>query len=272
MTTTTTTIGEQLKQARLARKLTFQDVTRDTKIQSWILQALEADRIHETTSPIYAKGFLLTYAKFLRLDAKTLVQEWVARHGAPPVPDAAPSQPEDLGNAEPVQSRPASVTWNVSWPEIPWSALKQIGVAAVSVVAILVLVKTDPIQKFTARLRRQEASLATVKKKIPTPARDTALHLEPTQPLELSIVVQQPTWVSIIADGHLLAQEQLAAGTKEKWTARKRFDVVVAKPAQVEILLNGHSISPFAMAHQGRLSITHSSIKPLATAAAESAE
>ncbi len=262
-------IGEQLQRARTARKLSLRDVTKATKIQPWILETLEEDRLHTTMSPVYVKGFLSTYAKFLELDAGALVGRLAAEYLAPaPTEAAAPEVVE--GAAKPVVrmgtgSTPSGALNAESLLpsfEIPWPLLRRLGAVAVGVIGLVIVVKADPLQKLSLRLHRQEASLAVMSKKAPPPM-EAALHLEPTQPLELTIVVQHPTWVSVKADGHLLAQQQLQAGTKELWKAHKSFELIVAKPAQVDVLLNGHSISPFAMAHQGRLIITHSSVKPL---------
>ena len=65
------------------------------------------------------------------------------------------------------------------------------------------------------------------------------------------------------ADGKLLAQQRLQRGAHEQWTAKKRLELVVAHPSQVALTLNGQSISPQAITHQGRLVITHQGVTPL---------
>ena len=122
----------------------------------------------------------------------------------------------------------------------------------------------NPVRWVSSRIPAKLASL-TVTSRQPSP-REALLHLEPKQPLELSIAARQDSWVSVVADGRLLAQRLLRAGNQETWHARRRFELVVGAPARVEIVLNGHSISPFVMAHQGRLTITHQRIGPLADA------
>src|SRR3989338_4352447 len=68
-------VGAKLQQARNERRLSLADVTKATKIQSWVLDALESDRLHEQMSPVYLKGFLTTYAKFLHLEAEPLIAQ-----------------------------------------------------------------------------------------------------------------------------------------------------------------------------------------------------
>jgi len=156
----------------------------------------------------------------------------------------------------------------LSWKfQVPWPLIRRAGILAASVAAVVMIVKVDPLHKLMSRVHRQEAHVAAVEHKKPAVPTEAMLTLQPTQPLVLSIVTQRSTWVSVKADGRLLAQQQLAPGSKEIWTARKRFELIIARPTQVEVLLNGQSISPLAMAHQGRLLITHQSIKPLPEAA-----
>jgi hypothetical protein len=113
------------------------------------------------------------------------------------------------------------------------------------------------------QLPHREASLAVPKEPVKTTSR-SAIKLEPTQPLNLTIQARRDTWVSVKADGQLLTQQRLEAGATERWKARRNFEVMVAKPAHVEATLNEQPISPFLLAHQGRIVITHQHIKPLA--------
>jgi hypothetical protein len=108
------------------------------------------------------------------------------------------------------------------------------------------------------------ANVSVVKHEVarpePPPVR---LGVQPVQPLELSILARRQTWISVKADGTLLAQQKLVAGAQETWKARRRFEVVIGAPGKVDVLLNGHSINPMALAHNGRLAITHNGVTPL---------
>ena len=67
------TIGEQLKQARLERKLTIKKVSQATAVRAQFLEALEADDFALLPSPVQARGFLRLYANYLGLDAEQLL-------------------------------------------------------------------------------------------------------------------------------------------------------------------------------------------------------
>ncbi|HEX3816676.1 MAG TPA: helix-turn-helix domain-containing protein [Chthoniobacterales bacterium] len=61
-------LGQKLRQARLARKLTLEEVSRVTKIRPSRIQEIEDEDFSSFASLAYAKGFLLIYGKFLDVD------------------------------------------------------------------------------------------------------------------------------------------------------------------------------------------------------------
>jgi len=84
------TIGQQLRQAREARQLTLEQVTRATHIRAHYLQLLEEGRLEALPSEVQARGFLRTYANYLSLDAGSIIESLQAESGAqaPPVVEA----------------------------------------------------------------------------------------------------------------------------------------------------------------------------------------
>jgi transcriptional regulator with XRE-family HTH domain len=68
-----TPIGDRLRDARFARRLTIEDAERDTRISRRYLQALEDERFDLLPAPVYARGFMRSYAAYLQLDAAAAV-------------------------------------------------------------------------------------------------------------------------------------------------------------------------------------------------------
>jgi cytoskeleton protein RodZ len=260
-------VGEQLKQARTALQLSLKHVSQTTKIQGWVLEALEADHLHTTMSSVYVRGFVATYAKLVRLDPQPLLAQLY-----PPAPVMEIAQGSGLraqGTCpQPPAPSPQPYT-GVTSIELPWAAFRRLAIGAMGVAALWALVLVNPMKHLKLQLPHREASLAVPKEPVraPAPTAVGAVAIAPAQALELTIQARHDTWVSVRADGRLLAQQHLQGGSKESWKARRRLELVVAKPAQVEATLNGRSISPFVMAHQGRLVITHQQIKPLTESA-----
>lgn len=69
-------IGEKLRQAREARKITIRDVVKETNISPAYLQALEEEKFDKFPSETYLVGFLRSYAEFLKLDVDAIVQAY----------------------------------------------------------------------------------------------------------------------------------------------------------------------------------------------------
>jgi transcriptional regulator with XRE-family HTH domain len=67
-------IGAVLRQARKAKALTLEEVSRTTKIQRRYLDALENEQYAILPEKIYVRYYLNTYARFLGLNAAELLQ------------------------------------------------------------------------------------------------------------------------------------------------------------------------------------------------------
>jgi hypothetical protein len=64
-------LGDWLREARLRKGLSFADIERDTRINRHYLEALEAEHFEVLPAPVYARGFLRSYARALGLDPQT---------------------------------------------------------------------------------------------------------------------------------------------------------------------------------------------------------
>ena len=258
------TVGEQLRTARIAQKLSFTTIADATKIQPWVLETLEANQLQDQMSRIYARGFLITYAKFLHLAPEPLIAQIPWPKPDPVFEDA----PVD------VPSVPISITL----PSLP--QLMKVGAGLAIATALVGLIVLNPLGWLTTlslpiltlpTVAEREsadqtspmlASVTPMKEPIvlPTPK---PIALASTHPLELVITARRTTWIKVRADGKLLTQQRLKRGAKESWTAKRQFELIISKPTQVDLTLNGQSISPFAVAHKGRVLITSRGVTKL---------
>ncbi len=331
-------VGKELQDARKARQLSLAEVTAATKIQPWVLEALEADKLHDQMSTIYARGFLSSYARFLKIPAEPLLAQiqWPGEQATRQTPAQlqiqtelqkqaaivqsrvqgveAPQEPVQAvaaavvaphkAIAKPVQAKklqPAALKIELPKIEIPWdriaSAVARVAKPLAVTAAIIGIVVINPLRwipkislpkmasaspavsskqaaskKVAAKAQQQKeqepvklASVAPVPVVVqPQPAVVAPQPTPKTETLELTVSATKATWIRVRADGKLVSQQRLERGAKEKWLAKKTLDVVIAKPSQVNITLNGQSINPAAIQHEGRLAITHQGIAKLA--------
>ncbi len=78
-------VGEQLKQTRLARGLTLDQAAQTTRIRRHYLEAIERDDHDSLPSPVQGRGFLRLYAGYLDLPVEILVAQWEGR----PLPETS---------------------------------------------------------------------------------------------------------------------------------------------------------------------------------------
>jgi cytoskeleton protein RodZ len=83
-------IGDQLREARLRNRIDITDVEASTKIRAKYLRALENEEWDLLPGPTFVKTFLRTYADYLGLDARNLVEEYRARFERPAAQELPP--------------------------------------------------------------------------------------------------------------------------------------------------------------------------------------
>jgi hypothetical protein len=108
-------LGETLRRARLSRGTTFEEAERVTRIPRKYLEALENENFGILPAPVFARGFLRSYAGYLGLDAGDLLPFFPVGHVEEPRLENLPEVAEPR-------------TWNLS------------GLVAMGVVGFLVLV------------------------------------------------------------------------------------------------------------------------------------
>jgi len=69
------TIGERLEEARKRKGISVREAAELTKIRSDYLQKFESNSFDIDLPPLYIRGFLRTYARFLELDPERLVSD-----------------------------------------------------------------------------------------------------------------------------------------------------------------------------------------------------
>ena len=107
-------LGETLRRARSAKGITLEDAERVTRIPRKYLEALELENFGILPAPVYARGFLRSYAGYLGLDPNDLLPFFPVGHVEEPRLDPLPEMNEPR-------------TWNLN------------GIVAIGVVGLLVL-------------------------------------------------------------------------------------------------------------------------------------
>jgi|SRR5215211_1656985 len=105
-------IGDQLRETRMRNRIDITDVEAATKIRAKYLRALENEEWELLPGPTFVKTFLRTYADYLGLDARKLVEEYRARYERPAAQELTPFG-TNLGGRRTRPRRPIVAPWMV---------------------------------------------------------------------------------------------------------------------------------------------------------------
>jgi flagellar biosynthesis protein FlhG len=85
--------GEYLRKVRQTRGIELGDISQRTKISERYLRAIEEERFSDMPAAVYVRGYVLEYARALRMDAHRVTESYLARYRkstAAPAPAATP--------------------------------------------------------------------------------------------------------------------------------------------------------------------------------------
>ncbi len=241
--------GESLRQERLQRQITLEQVAAATKISQRFLQAIEGERLQDLPGGIFNRNFIRTYARYLGLDDEHYVGEYVrstgdaARTSDLPIVEAPAREPLLSGTAllavliagvvglgiwagihlylEQQQAKrvEARVTQPAAFPVTQSPARQLIAPPRESQ-------RVESAQAAPPQNQSTQPAIKGAQPPIPqaaatTTAASTAPAVTPkTAPAgERALIVAatvQPAWVSVYTDGHWRLEATLQAGERKE--------------------------------------------------------
>jgi len=238
-------LGEEFRSAREARGLSLSDVAERLHIRSVYLAAIEDEDWKAIGAPVYVRGFMRTYARFLGLDAEDAVARFAATPaGAPPAPAVRPDERprerdrEGAGRSGTDRSSPSlvailavlvaiGVVGYVAYSFAQYRASGPVPVAAVSPEASPPDAEADGAPPITDVP--------------PTPAPAAVAAAKAARKRGLHVAITQTSWLKIEIDGTVVAEGTYPPGTAKSFNGRVA-DVVVGNAGGVHISVNGRSV------------------------------
>ncbi len=218
-------IGETLREARMRAKIDVSEVEATTKIRAKYLRALENEEWGLLPGPTFVRSFLRTYADYLGLDSKLLVEEYRLRHEHPSELDLAPIAP-NLG--------PERRAARISPPRLSRGWI--IGLSVVAIIALLIVIGSVGGGKSEQGKVATQSTTRKANPGRPTPApRPTVARLR--------LIPTDPVYVCLIdSSGRRLVDGQTLDPSSPTPTFKaKRFSVLFGHGPQ-EMVVNGKAV------------------------------
>ena len=267
---TSTSGGSVLKEKRQATGLSLETVHEATKIPLDVLRAIEEGYTVRNLSSFYYKGFLKIYAGYLNVDLSEVIENYQAEKLPPYIPKEIEENPwrqfkEKVSKFLTRERRKKLL--------IPFKKQLLVSLAAVAVLFLLYKIifsvktrhKTPSLhvaQINTRKVKEHAAPAPVVVKIIEKKERPVEpqvnLSKEPAEPaavvpvaasetkvqknVTLTVRAKKNSWLTVKADGEILFQSTLRAGTAETWLANDKIEISGKNIGQLEFELNGKMI------------------------------
>lgn len=212
-------IGATLREARLRRKLDIQEVEAATKIRAKYLRALEHEDWDLLPGPTFVRTFLRTYAEFLGLDPRPIVEQYRLSHDGGAVADLAPISSRGLATRRERRRL---------WPLLTPGVLLALG-AIILVGALYALGTWGPEDDGEAPVAPRQTPAATSDGEGERSSSRRRRARRPAQPTRVSLTVVATGTVYVCAEDatgrDVIDQATLSAGQRRGPFRSRRFRV-----------------------------------------------
>ena len=240
-------LGEEFRSAREARGLSLSDVAERLHIRSVYLAAIEDEDWHVIGAPVYVRGFMRTYARFLGLDPEAAVSRFSAA-----VPPGTPAASAPRPAATPAPSDKAA--GERSSPSLAAVLAVVVAVVAVLFVGYEFYQYRAGAPEAAAPVGQASAAPDTAADAPLAEATEDASALPAALPLAsplprpgfkrgLTVRLTGASWLRVAVDGSVVYEGILPAGSARTFTG-KAADVLVGNAGGVHIAINGKTLGP----------------------------
>jgi len=245
--------GEELRREREIRGISLKEIADATKISKRFLEAIERNDHRTLPAPVFTRGFVREYAKYLGLNAEEMVNLYnyaaagddriektahLERLIAPPPPVKPPEKAKPKG----IPPAYARIDRNV--------------IIIVIIVALLIgvayLAKKHK-RESAAEAAREATAVAVAKPQhpvkvvAPPPAATatTASAAADDRVLRLTVEMSADSWVVLKADDKTVWSDDMLEGQRKTFEANEQFKfMTIGNAAGMHLTLNGLALPP----------------------------
>jgi hypothetical protein len=220
------TIGERLRRARERSGATLLQASHATKIRPDFLESMERDSFGFVSGKTYVRGMLLSYARWLRLDADEIRAEFDRTYGPPSALSLAEIVPEPAARAP----RP---------PRNQWVIAAALAAGVLLILSLAGIVHTPGSRQVAPPPPVPQSPAPKVLAQAPATA-------PPGQPgINLTVsAVSDRSWVRVESDSDQAHPFQgiIAAGASRTFQANSSIKVTIGNIGAVRLNLNGRDL------------------------------
>lgn len=258
-----TPFGEHLKREREMRGVSLNEISAATRISTKFLEAIENDRWNELPGGAFNRGFIRSIARYLGLDEDSVVAEYsLDTSGTANVRDAA----------QPIKAGP-------NWRPIVVAAAMLLALLAAGLLVhhffgsqVMAIFHgrhppaASPANAAAPASATVPPSATSQTKGQPGPASANAQASDPAPggTLALSIAIDKPGYLKVVADGQTVLHQRVRAGYSHSFEARSTLEIFSSRASGVQLSLNGQSVPfPPTPGRMARIELTKNNLRTI---------
>jgi cytoskeleton protein RodZ len=248
-------MGERLRRARIDAGKTLDQVAAETKIQLWILEALEREDFSRVPGGVFIRGYLTAFARVVGLAPSEILAEYTSETAPPPAPPSQPAPPD-------LNDRPNTPLWQyvvivaivlvgaVMWRNMARSN-PDVVVTRTSAPPVSVPAPAPPPAPAAAAPASPTETGATATSGATAPALvkpsdADAAETRPaaTAPLVVQLHANDESWIEATADEERKVYRLVMPGEDLRLDARNQIRLLVGDAGAVSYTINGEPAPP----------------------------
>ncbi len=239
-------LGDEFRAAREARHLSLSDVSEQIHIRSVYLQCIEDEEWSAIAAPVYVRGFIRTYARYLGLDPESAVQRLNAMLGESATKAHDPALVKPAKRSRPARTGRSPSAW--LWMAVGIAVLL---VAFVGYRAYEIQTadpEPDPSAVVVATPSAPPVELASpgdIESPAPVASAAHAAVVpkvaKPAQTLVVSVTAT--SWLLVKVDGAQVVEGTYPAGTIKRFHGKSAI-IRAGNAGGVDLTVNGKHLGP----------------------------
>jgi cytoskeletal protein RodZ len=246
VSTESSSFGDWLRRQRELREISLRDIAERTKISLRYLEAMEADRFDLLPAPLFAKGFLREYARYVGLSPDDVVNHYLSVH-----------HPEELADPKDdtkVRSRPKPVDPGQTPVRRNWSWGLLLALAGLILLVLVALAAYFAERRHEEPANVGQAPPMSAPPQLAAPAPDqlavpaatsarSSTPPPPSAPIQVSLDFSKDCWVEAVIDGGKRRFSELRVqGESLPLEAEKSLVLKLGNAGAVDVQVNGYPL------------------------------
>ena len=225
-------LGEMLRDARIAARISIEDLSNATSIRIGLLTEMEANNFSHCGGDTYARGHIRNIANKLGADAAVLIDIFNEEHST-----ERRAMQDLLVENNVMNSRPEG-------KKISWKVPAVISLSILVVLGIIQIVISNQSSTPKPVASQSVATPSPTPSAEPTPQASTSAQPSATTsrkgPITLMMVATRgSSYIDIIVDGKRVLKGSIFQGETKKFTGKSAISIYLSNPGGLDVTLNG---------------------------------